>query len=111
MGANLFGFNFDLDFESDDKPTWPVPGTALLKIEDKFEPLFTSATWTIVATVDGGVIAKSRDADHPHSKPFIRRWSRQMIRTQYESLRRLGVDAEKEYVALGGDLYDLQSVP
>jgi hypothetical protein len=102
----LFG-SLDLDL-GDDRPTWPPPGTAQLVVEDKFEPLFTSATWTITATVDGDVIAKSKESGRAHTAPFIKRWTRQLIRTRYERLRQLGVDAEAEYVKLGGDLEDLQ---
>lgn len=98
----------DLDFGDGDRPTWPPPQMGLLKIVDKFEPLFTSATWTIVATVDGDVIAQSKESGKAHTEPFIKRWSRQLIRTKYELLRRLGVDAEGEYVKLGGSLEDLQ---
>lgn len=100
--------SLDLGDLCDDRPTWPPPQMGLLKIWDKFEPLFTSATWTIVAEVDGQVIARSRESDKAHTAPFIKRWSRQLIRTKYELLRRLGVDAEGEYVKLGGDLDDLK---
>lgn len=102
----MFG-ELDLNF-GDERPTWPPPQMGLLKIEDKFEPLFTSATWTIVAMVDGDVIAKTNPSDKAHTAPFIKRWSRQLIRTKYERLRQLGVDAEGEYVKLGGDLDDLK---
>lgn len=99
----------ELDFDSDDdRPTWPPPGSATLVIEDKYEPMFTSATWTIIATVGGDEFAKSRAADKPHTGPFLRRWARQLIRTKYEKLRQLGVDAEGEYVKWGGDLKDLE---
>ena len=50
---------FDSEFD-DDRPTWPPPGTSDIIIEDKFEPLFTSATWTITATVNGDVISRSQ---------------------------------------------------
>lgn len=101
--------SLDLDLGDDDRPTWPPPVMGLLKIEDKFEPLFTSATWTIVASVGDQIIAKSRESDKAHSASFIKRWARQLIRSKYELLRQLGVDAEGEYVKLGGDLKDLQS--
>jgi len=54
--------SLDLDL-GDDRPTWPSPDSAFLKIEDKFEPLFTSVTWTI--------IAKSTEKDKAHTEPFI----------------------------------------
>jgi hypothetical protein len=97
----------DLDF-GDDRPTWPPPGIRKLVIKDKYEPLFTSATWTIVATVDGDEFAKSSQKDKAHTDPFIKRWARQLIRSKYEKLRQLGVDAEDEYVKWGGDLDDLK---
>ena len=97
--------SIDLDFN--ERPTWPPPAMGLLHIEDKFEPLFTSATWTIVAKVGGQVIAQSKEAGRAHTVPFIKRWSRQLIRSKYELLRQLGVDAEGEYAKLGGDPSDL----
>jgi hypothetical protein len=100
--------SIDFNFDDDHPSTWPSPQMGLLKIIDKFEPLFISATWTIVATVDGDVIAKSKESGRAHTETFIKRWSRQLIRTKYEQLRRLGVDAEGEYVKLGGNLEDLQ---
>lgn len=101
--------SIDLDLGDDDRPTWPPPMMGLLKIEDKFEPLFTSATWTIIASVNGSVIARTRESDKAHTAPFIKRWSRQLIRTKYEMLRRMGVDCEGEYVKLGGSLEDLEA--
>lgn len=99
--------SLDLDF-GDDRPTWPPPQMGLLSVEDKFEPLFTSATWTVIAKVGDVIIARTREADKSHSEAFIRRWTRQMIRKNYEKLRQLGVDAEGEYVNWGGDLEDLK---
>jgi hypothetical protein len=98
----------ELELDGDDRPTWPPPGSSNLVIEDKYEPLFTSATWTIMAYVDEDVISKSTQSDKAHSSAFIRRWSRQMIRSKYELLRMLGVDVDEEYVKLGGDLVDLR---
>lgn len=57
----------------------------LLKIEDKFGPLFTSATWTIVSSVGDRVIAGSREADKAHTASFIKRWSWQLIRSKYDT--------------------------
>jgi len=95
------------DDDGDDRPTWPSPGSANLVIEDKYEPLFTSATWTIRATVNGTVISESTSAPKSHSEAFVKRWARQMIRTQYDRLRQLGVDADSEYVKWGGIPDDL----
>lgn len=102
----------DMDFfdtgSDGDRPTWPPAGSASLVIIDKFEPLFTSATWTLEASVDGNVIiAKSNAANQPHTPAFIVRWSRQLIRTKYDQLRQYGIDADGEYVRLGGDPTDL----
>lgn len=102
----MFG-TIDLDF-GDERPTWPPAGSADLVIEDKCEPLFISCTWSLIATVGDRVIGQSKSIDKAHTVPFIRRWSRQLIRTRYELLRQLGVDAEGEYVKLGGDLEDLK---
>ena len=103
--------NFDdLDFgvnTNDDRPTWPAPGSAQLVVEDKYEPLFISATWTIKATVNGELISRSSESRKAHSDAFIKRWTRQVIRSNYERLRQLGVDAESEYTKWGGLLEDL----
>lgn len=104
----MFGSLDDLDFATDDRPTWPPPGTADLIIEDKYEPLFTSATWSLVAKVGDQVIGQSQPISAPHTAAFMKRWSRQLIRSNYERLRKLGVDAEAEYVKLGGELEDLK---
>ena len=100
----------DLDFNTDenDRPTWPPPGTASLVVEDKYEPLFTSATWTVQARVGAEIISQSTEARKAHSDAFLKRWARQMIRTKYERLRQLGVDADGEYVKWGGLLEDLK---
>ena len=79
-----------------------------MTVEDKFEPLFTSATWTIVANVNGRQFAKTREANKAHTGPFIKRWTRQLIRTRYDDLRALGVDADAEYAKWGGDPKDLE---
>ena len=92
----------------DDRPTWPSPGSSKLIVIDKCEALFFSAVWTIIASVNGKTIAMSSESVKPHSDPFIRQWSRQMIRKNYSQLRAIGVDAEDEYVKLGGDLADLE---
>lgn len=105
----MFGGFDDLDF-NDMPPTWPPAGSAVLVVEDKYEPLFISATWSIVAKVGQVVLARSKPADKAHSPAFVKRWTRQLIRTKYAALRRLGVDADGEYVNLGGDVRDLDDV-
>lgn len=100
------GYGLD---DTDEHPTfqYPQPGSAMLVIHDKYEPLFTSATWTLEAKVNNDIIASSMSSNKPHSEAFIKRWSRQVIRTNSESLKRLGVDIDKIYVEMGGSLDDL----
>lgn len=102
----MFPDPYSLELDPD-RPTWPPPGTSTLTITDLYEPLFTSATWTITARVNGEVMVQSRPSDKPHSPSFVKRWARQFIRTRYVSLRRQGVDADNEYVKWGGSLADL----
>lgn len=87
---------------------WPAAGTANLVIEDKYEPVFISATWTLEAKVGKDIIASSTPSGKSHSDAFIKRWSRQVIRMNYETLRQLGVDADQEYLKFGGSLDDLK---
>jgi hypothetical protein len=98
---------FDDDLNQNDRPTWPPPGSADLVIVDQYEALFYSATWTIVASVNGEIIHTSREAHQPHDQLFIKRWSKQFVRIHYSQLRELGVDADAEYVKFGGNLDDL----
>lgn len=102
----MFGFSLNHE-EADERPTWPPTGSATLVIEDKYCPLFTSATWCVQATVNGTVIAHSSDSDEPHTAGYVRRWARKFIRTRYDKLRSLGVDACAEYVLYGGSVDDL----
>jgi len=88
--------------------TLPSVGSAKLVIKDTMEPLFISATWTIIATVNGQVIDRSTSSDKEHTQLFIARWSKHLIRMKQAMLKRLGVDVEAEYVKLGGDLDDLR---
>jgi len=106
--ADPFAQFGSLNFDDDAPPTWPQAGSAKLIIIDKFEPLFTSATWTITASVGDDVIARSNESNKAHTSPFVMRWSREMIRRKYELLRRYGVDAEAEYIKLGGNAKDLK---
>lgn len=89
-----------------DEVYYPPPGSADLIIKDNYEPLFTSATWTLLAIVNKNIIASTQPSDKPHSDAFIKRWSRHMIRTNYETLKSLGVDIEKAYTELGGSMGD-----
>ncbi len=98
---------WDLD-GSEDRPTWPPTGSRKLVVEDKYEALFFSATWTVEAKVDDEVIARSEASDRSHSGAFVRQWTRQMIRSMYVKLRQLGVDADADYVAYGGLPEDLR---
>lgn len=96
----------NLDIE-DDKPTWPSPGSGTLKIEDKCEALFISATWKVVATVNGKVFSETWESAKPHDQSFIKNWSLQLLKDNYEKLRSLGVDVEGHYKKLGGNVDDL----
>ena len=87
--------------------TVPSPGSAQLVVEDVCQALFTSATWSVVAKVGDHVIGSSGDVDHAHSVPFIKRWTRQLIRQNKERLRRLGVDVPATYTSFGGPVTDL----
>ena len=97
----------ELDLDDGDRPTWPPVG-AMFSIEDKYEPLFFSATWTIIAQIDGEIFSRSTPSNRAHTPPFIKRWVRQLIRSKYEKLRQRGVDADAEYAKWGGDLKDLE---
>jgi len=103
----------ELDFsgfiESDDEPeTAPCPGSAHLVVIDKCEALFISATWAIVATVGKHELGRSTSIDKSHSDAFIKRWTRQLIRSNKVRLKRLGVDVPATYLSWGGVLDDLE---
>lgn len=102
-----FGNQYPGDFDAEDCVTHPAPGSGKLLIQDKFEPLFISATWSLIATVNGNVVEKTKDSDKPHSKEFIERWARHFIRTNSTYLKNLGVDIDLEYQKWGGNLEDL----
>lgn len=91
----------------DDRPTWPVPGTASLSVEEKAVALFTSAEWVIVAEVNGKEVARSEACAKPYTKDYLRQWARDYIVSTYSTLRGYGVDAEAEYVKHGGNASDL----
>ncbi len=105
----------DLDDLIDEDPppsTKRMPGSATLEVEDKEEALFISAEWTIKATVKDAngkvIIAQSTTSKKAHTQPFIKRWTRQMIRMNQKKLRKMGVDVEKAYQQWGGLLEDLE---
>jgi hypothetical protein len=81
-------------------------------VEDKMEALFTSAEWTLVATVktpQGEVeITRSTTIRTTHTQPFTKRWARQVIRSNKRRLRKMGVDVDSTYVSWGGLLEDLE---
>lgn len=102
-----------LSEDGDEPPeTLPVPGSAKLTIEDKCEALFISAEWTLVATVNGTKgrieLARSTSIKKSHTDPFIKRWTRQVIRANKARLWRLGVDVSAVYLQWGGLLEDLE---
>jgi len=100
--------DFGLSSDDEDPPeTLPTPGSAHLVIEDKCDALFFSAEWSILATVGKHVLAKSTPRGSTHMGPFIKRWTRQVIRSNKARLRRLGVDVEATYLSWGGVLEDL----
>lgn len=111
--SNAFNGFGDLDFsgwgEEEPAPeTLPMPGTAHLKVEDKCDALFITAEWTLIATVGRHEMGRSTTISKPHSDAFIKRWTRQLIRTNKARMRRLGVDVEATYLQWGGILQDLE---
>lgn len=103
-------FQLDLGFSDEEIPTSPLWGMrkdAIFLVEDKYEPLFTSATWTLIATVDGIEVSRSSQARQARTGPFIKRWTRALLRQKKVMLERLGVDVESEYLNWGGDIFDL----
>ena len=93
--------------DTGDRPTWPPPGIRSVVIEDRCEPLFTSATWTMVIDAEGTIVASSASDAKPHSVETLCDWAKQAIRERYAELRQLGVDADAEYIRLGGNAKDL----
>jgi hypothetical protein len=116
MGTDNFGeidLNFGDDTIDEDPPpsTQRAPGAGTLTIDDKCTALFTSATWTLTASVKNNngtvVIQQSTENQKSHTKPFIARWARQVIRQNVDKLRWMGVDVEQVYLSWGGLLADL----
>jgi hypothetical protein len=114
----MHGGNFgeiDLDDLIDEDPppsTKRMPGSATFEVEDKEEALFISAEWTIIAKVKDKngkvVIAQSTTTSKAHSQAFIKRWTRQVIRSNQKKLRKMGVDVDQVYQDWGGILEDLE---
>lgn len=102
----------DLIDEDPPPSTKRNPGSARLDIEDKMVALFTSATWTLMATVidsrNKTVITQSTDSQKAHTKWFTQRWAREAIRSNQRKLRKMGVDVEATYSLWGGKLEDLE---
>jgi len=104
---NFGEFFPEIDESVNERKTWPPPGSADLLIEDEMDALFTSATWTVRARVNGNVMWESKSTDASHGDAFILQWSRFVIRRYNEKLRELGIDVDREYCRHGGKLEDL----
>ena len=110
VGSGQFdAFYPEVEVDEDPTPvTLPsLPVRRHLTIEDKYDALFTSATWTLIARVDTFVIDSTVSSSRSHDAQYIERWARYVIRSHYEKLKNLRVDAEAEYVKWGGDPSDL----
>lgn len=114
MTSGNFG-EIDLDDLIDEDPppsTKRMPGSATFEVEDKEEALFISAEWTLIARVKDAngkiIIAQSTTMKKAHSAAFMKRWTRQVIRSNQKKLRKMGVDVEKVYQDWGGILEDLE---
>jgi len=113
MHPNFSGFgeiDFDpISFSDEEEPiTQPMIGSAHLVVEDKCMPLFITAEWAIIAKVGEFELGRSSSIPKAHTDPFIKRWTRQLIRSNKARLRRLGVDVEATYLQWGGILDDLE---
>jgi len=102
----------DLIDEDPPPSTKRMPGSATLEIEDKTIALFLSATWQLTATVKDSngkvIIAQSTESSSAHSQSFMKRWARQVIRSNQKKLRKMGVDVDAVYPQWGGILDDLE---
>lgn len=85
---------------------WPA-GDGILHIYDDYKPLFTSATWSVTAKLNGKIITNTIPIDKPHDQRFINKWAQYLIRNRKKWLRDLGVDVFSEYVKWGGRVEDL----
>jgi len=90
----------------------PVPDVApvppILTIEERFEPMFTSATWTIIARVGDHIVAKSDEFSSRPPKDFVMTWARVQVSTYREFLQDIGIDVYSEYEKYGGNRDDLE---
>ena len=93
----------DPDPEAQCGPTWPQPGSCRFEAFDRHEPLFTSATWTVVVRVGDETIEVSPSSPAPHGRAYIDVVVRIYISTWTDKLRRLGVDVKDAYARHGGD--------
>ena len=108
LGFGMLDFSGYIESDDDEPETVPSPGSAHLVVIDKCEALFISATWAIVATVGKHELGRSTSIDKTHSDAFIKRWTRQLIRSNKVRLKRLGVDVPATYLSWGGVLDDLE---
>jgi len=85
---------------------WP-DGDFTVEVYDNYQPMFTSATWSVTVKINGKIVTSSLPVDKPHSINFINRWGRQVIRDHKKWMKSIGVNIEAEYRRLGGDPEDL----
>jgi hypothetical protein len=114
-GDGLAEVDLGLDELIDEDPppsTQRTPGSATLVVDDRYDALFTSATWTLVAKVKNSngelIIEQSSPTPTSHTASFIRRWARALIRQNKVKLRKMGVDVEQTYLGWGGIVEDLE---
>jgi hypothetical protein len=98
----------DPKLDLDDVPTSPVPA-ATFEVAEEQQSLFFSASWTLVARINGSVVGRSAVKGSTHSRAEVARWAREFIRGHAWALRSGGVKVEPEYVRWGGDASDLAS--
>jgi hypothetical protein len=85
----------------------PVPGSMKLLIEDMYEPLFLSATWSIVVKLNGRVVERSLTQDQTHKKVEVDSYAKSYIWSNKTFLQGIGVDVVDAYVKHGGNARDL----
>ena len=101
--------DLDDDLETDEViEVMPAMGSRQLTVDEKNTPLFSSVEHSVTATVAGKFIAENL-SDRPLTRTAIKKWVRQVIRTNYESLYQMGVDVDKEYLKWDGDLKDIDA--
>jgi len=94
------------DSKKDIKIEWPT-GDGVLHIYDDYQPLFTSATWSVTAKLNGKMIINTVPSQKPHDERFIKKWAQYVIRNRKQWLRDVGVDVFSEYIKWGGNVEDL----